>query len=130
MQRVVAALLSAVVLSTIAVVAWAQGSWSTDGPLLPTPRSEIGAAAVDGQIFVLGGGIGEAQKLNEILDVSSGQWRTGTAMPKGLNHHGVAALNGRVYVFGGSDETGRPSNAALEYDPPTNAWRALPDLPT
>ncbi len=101
MRRMVTALVTGVVLSAIAVAVWAQGSWATDGPLLPTPRSEIGAAVVDGQVFVLGGGIGEAQKANEILDVASGQWRTGAPMPVGLNHHGVAALNGRVYVFGG-----------------------------
>lgn len=130
MRRMVTALVTGVVLSLTTAVGWAQGTWTTDEPLLPTPRSEIGAAVVDGQLFVIGGGIGEAQKANEILDLASGQWRTGEPMPRGLNHHGVAVLNGRVYVFGGSDENGRPTNAALEYDPPTNAWRALKDLPT
>jgi N-acetylneuraminic acid mutarotase len=130
MRNLVTALVMGVVLSLATVGAWAQGSWTTDGPLLPTPRSEIGAAVVDGQLYVVGGGIGAAQMANEVLDLASGQWRSGTAMPRGLNHHGVATLNGRVYVFGGSDENGRPTNAALEYDPPSNSWRALKDLPT
>src|SRR5262245_14484288 len=109
MRRFVTTLVAGVALSFATAAAWAQGSWVTDGPLLPTPRSEIGAAVVDGQLYVLGGGIGAAQVANEVLDLASGQWRTGTAMPRGLNHHGVVALNGRVYVFGGSDESGRPT---------------------
>jgi hypothetical protein len=40
MRRIVTTLVAGVVLSLTAVVASAQGSW-TDGPLLPTPRSEI-----------------------------------------------------------------------------------------
>ena len=40
---------------------------------------------------------------NEILDLASGQWQTGAAMPIGLNHLGVTTLNGRIYVFGGAD---------------------------
>jgi N-acetylneuraminic acid mutarotase len=130
MWRTVTATAAGVVLSLVAVVGWAQGNWTTDGPLLPTPRSEIGAAVADGQLFVLGGGIGDAQKLNEVLDLGSGQWRSGAPMPRGLNHHGVAALNGRVYVFGGSDENGRPTSTAQEYDPPTSSWRVLAEMPT
>lgn len=130
MRSLATALVIGVVLSLTTVGAWAQGSWTMDGPLLPTPRSEIGAAVVDGQLYVLGGGIGAGQTANEVLDLASGVWRNGTPMPIGLNHHGVATLNGRVYVFGGSDQNGRPTNTALEYDPPTNFWRALKELPT
>jgi N-acetylneuraminic acid mutarotase len=130
MRWLKAALVGGVALALTVQGAGAQGTWATDGPLLPTPRSEIGAAVVDGQVYVLGGGIGDSQRLNEVLDTASGQWRTGTPMPRGLNHHGVVALNGRVYVFGGSEENGRPSNASWEYDPPSNAWRELAPLPT
>jgi N-acetylneuraminic acid mutarotase len=130
MRSIVTALVIGVLLSLTSVAASAQGWWTTDGPLLPTPRSEIGAAVVAGQIFVLGGGVGDSQRKNEILDIAAGQWRDGTPMPRGLNHHGVTALNGRIYVFGGSDESGRPTNAALEYDPLSSTWRELSVLPT
>ena len=98
MRRVVTALVIGVVLSLTAVAAGA-GDVDDGRAAAATPRSEIGAAVVDGQLYVLGGGIGAAQTLNEVLDLGSGQWRNGTPMPRSLNHHGVAALNGRVYVF-------------------------------
>src|SRR3954466_919888 len=129
MRRAVTAVVVMLALVLASTPAWAQASW-TVGPELPTPRSEIGAAAIDGQLYVLGGGTGAAQTLNEVLDLGAGQWRTGAPMPRGLNHHGVTALNGRVYVFGGADEAGRPTTTSLEYDPAANQWRTLAPLPT
>ena len=109
--------------------AGAGGAWTT-GPELPSPRAEVGAAIVDGQLIVLGGGVGVYQTANEILDLVSDTWRKGAPMPRPLNHHGVIGLNGKVYVFGGADQNGRQTNASLEYDPSTDSWRSLPPLPT
>src|SRR5215212_3161369 len=129
MRKAVTAVVMMLALALASTPAWAQASW-TVGPELPTPRSEIGAATIDGQVYVLGGGTGAAQTLNEVLDLGAGQWRTGASMPSGLNHHGVTALNGRVYVFGGADDAGRSTTTALEYDPATNQWRTLAAMPT
>src|SRR5690349_2575436 len=133
MRRTVAAITTALTLAlvsaTVSVTAWAQGSW-TVGPELPTPRSEIGAALVNDQIFVLGGGLGPSQRLNEVLSVSDGTWRTAAPMPVGLNHHGVVAFNGLLYVFGGADEGGRPTTTSMAYDPAADAWKNLAPLPT
>src|SRR5262245_46906630 len=106
MRRVVTAIVTAVLVGPGSGTAWAQAGWLV-GPEMPTPRSEIGAGTIDGQIYVVGGGVGAAQTANEILDLAIGQWRTGAPMPRGLNHHGVTALNGKLYVFGGADEAGR-----------------------
>ena len=129
MRRVMAAIVATTLVALTSGTAWAQANW-TVGTEMPSPRSEIGAGAIDGQVYVLGGGVGASLTVNEVLDVASGQWRTGTPMPRGLNHHGVTTLNGKVYVFGGADESGRPTATALEYDPTSNSWRSLADLPT
>ncbi len=93
-----------------------QGSWAS-GPPVPTPRAEVAVAEMGGQVYVLGGGVGPSLQANEVFDSAAQTWASRAAMPQALNHHGAASLNNRLYVFGGFDPNGRPTTAALEYDP-------------
>jgi N-acetylneuraminic acid mutarotase len=108
----------------------AVGEWS-EGTPMPTPRSELGAAVLDGLIYVAGGllpnGISDTF---ETYDVATGEWATLAPMPVGLHHLGMAALDGKIYVTGGyADAQFTPDARAWVYDPAADAWTALNDLP-
>jgi len=44
------------------------------------------------------------------------------------SNHAMAALDGKIYVVGGSDSSGTLSDL-WRYDPATNAWLQLPNMP-
>src|SRR5262245_7345308 len=104
-----------------------QGEWST--PIrLPTERSEIGAAVINGKVYVAGGnalGRQDSPLLQE-LDLATGRWRDLPPMPRGSSHLILAALNGKVYVAGGftANVHRNPLDQFLEYDPATKIGRA------
>jgi len=127
-MRIVAATaaLSAALMVTVAA---AQGSWTT-GPEMPTPRAEVGAALVENKVYVIGGGVGDGQRANEVLDLSTNQWQIAPPMPRSLNHMGTVSTGGRLFAFGGADENGRPTDAALSFGPDINAWIEYPSLPS
>jgi hypothetical protein len=106
------------------------GEW-TEGQPMPTPRSELGAAALDSVIYVAGGlvsdGISDAF---EAYDVETDEWTALAPLPVGLHHFGIAALDGRIYVSGGyADMQFTPDVRTWVYDPETDEWTRLNDLP-
>lgn len=107
------------------------GMWTTKAQL-PTAHSEVGAAAVNGKIYLLGGTIdvgSMAMLFNEEYDPATDRARERAPLPQTLSHIGVVGLNGKVYAVGGfsdvqADHTGAVSSL-LVYDPAANTWRAL-----
>ncbi|GIJ43700.1 hypothetical protein Val02_05860 [Virgisporangium aliadipatigenens] len=110
-----------------------------DATPMPQARGEVGVAAVDGRVFVVGGTVRDgaaepawASTLVTSYDPRTGRWSTHAPLPRPLTHVGVAGLGGRLYAFGGF--TGivhlRPQPVAYEYDVRRDSWRRLPDLPT
>ena len=73
-----------------------QGSWSTKAPL-PIKLSEVGVAAANDKIYVLGGiAPGRVyQPVNLEYDPVTDRWRERAPLPRALNHAGAAGLNGR-----------------------------------
>jgi len=106
-------------------------SWS-ERARLPMPRSEVGVAAVDGYVFVVGGFAPDGdQRALLAYNVRSDGWQRRSSLPRGLNHPAVAALGGRVFVFGGfAQEDGRPLSDAYAYDPAADKWSSLASLPS
>ncbi len=116
------------------------GTWSA-GADMPGPRTEPGAAALDGKLYVLGGSTRDIDDLATALvyDPEANAWRAIASMPRGINHVGSAALNGRVYAIGGFTGKAPGENGprkvhfgavdvAFEYDPAANAWKTLPPM--
>src|SRR3990172_8460156 len=94
---------------------------------MPTARSEMSAAALDGKIYVPGG-LGGTRKL-EVFDPATNTWRALANTPAGRHHHATVAHDGNIYVFGGADESWRASATAWRYDPRGNKWQALAEMP-
>jgi N-acetylneuraminic acid mutarotase len=116
-----------------------QGKWTKLAPL-PEPAQEIGGLAANGKVWVLGGlPIGTNSKpkgLVEEYDIAKDTWTKKKPMPLPAHHLAVTEYNGKIYVFGGGAqlEPGGPNwvpiNNAWEYDPNTDAWKALAPMPT
>jgi len=115
--------------AAIAQGTFAQGTgrWTTGMPM-PSSRTEIAVAEVDGKIYVVGGFRGEREL--EIYDPSTDRWSRGASIPRAVHHAGAAGLNGRLYVIGGFVEGWTPTDEVHEYDPASGRWQRLAPLPT
>jgi hypothetical protein len=109
-----------------------QSAWSV-GADMPTRRSELASALLDGRIYAAGG-IGENWTVrNEVerYDPATDTWEMVAPLPVGLHHFGMAALGGRVYVTGGYADMNFTADqaATYAYDPATNAWTTVAPMP-
>jgi hypothetical protein len=110
--------------------------WQTRAPM-PTARGYLGAAAVDGLVYAVGGIPGDFTDLAtvEAYDPATDTWtvkqpmitpRGGVAVV-GVNG-GAPGCGGYLFALGGGwvDYT----SAAERYDPATNTWDTITSLPT
>jgi N-acetylneuraminic acid mutarotase len=108
------------------------GVWSSI-PSLPTARQEVGVAAVEGRVYVVGGLDSTVAGRNtlEIFDTRTGQWQTGPPLPIAIHHPNVAAVDNKIYVAGGySGSTFTATAATFEFDVDGMTWIRKLDMPT
>ena len=60
---------------------------------------------------------------------SLAQWTTARRLPEPLLEARAAVLRGHIYVAGGIDEKGQPSSHVYRYDPGSDSWERVADLP-
>src|ERR687897_1364984 len=79
----------------------AEGPWTRAAPM-PTSRSEVAAAALDGRIYVAGG-IAQwgTSPAFEAYDPATDRWEELPPLPKAVHHLAAAATDDRIYVTGG-----------------------------
>lgn len=112
------------------------------GPSLPFKLDEPRAAAVDGQIYIAGGGTDFTELPNGQLllessdrvlrfDPGSGRYAEVAPLPQPLNHIGIVAHDGHLYVLGGYGDRldTSVSKAFYRYEPARDSWSRMPDLP-
>ena len=108
------------------------GSWGV-GTDMPTPRTEVTSALVDGTVLVAGGFLmnGSHTDLVEAYDIAANSWSTLQPLPAGLDHAGAATVGGKIYVVGGylSFGQGVLSSATYEYDPTGDSWTSRTPMP-
>ena len=108
------------------------GSWST-GTDMPTPRTEVTSALLDGMVLVAGGfpASGGHTDLVEAYDIAADSWSQLEPLPVDLDHAGAASVGGKIYVIGGFLNFGQGilSSATYEYDPVGNTWTARTPMP-
>jgi hypothetical protein len=105
-------------------------------PPMPTARNHLGAAEIDGRLYVVGGhdGKGQIYAALEVYDPAAGSWRAARAMPTSRSDMAVAALDGRLFVMGGQERGGpndgfvSPTGRTHAYDPTRDAWITMPDM--
>ena len=104
---------------------------------MPTARSDVAAAVIDGKVYVVGGDLpphGDVYYLTlEVYDPSSNTWDTTKApMLYPCLGAAVGVIDGILYVAGGTGFS--PSqvypNILQAYDPATDTWTRKSDMPT
>jgi hypothetical protein len=87
-------------------------------PPLPTARSGLAAAALEGQIYVTGGEVldssGRTFTELEVLDSVTAVWRTAAPMPAGRHGLAAVALGEQIYVLAGGPTAGLSVSATNE----------------
>lgn len=105
----------------------AAGQWAEASPM-PTARSEMPVAVVDGKFYVPGGFLGLSTL--EVYDPTADAWEALASMPQGRHHAMAAGHDGKVYVFGGAQETSwLPTNTTWIYDPAADTWTEKTPMP-
>lgn len=118
-------------LAALVAAAPAYAGWTKGAPL-PEARSEVGVAADQSRVYVVGGN-GPQGPVNTlfIYDTTTHKWRTGAGVPGAARDHiGAAVVNGTLYAVGGL--VAWPDHAVASvyaYSPQTDAWIERAPLP-
>ncbi len=104
---------------------------------LPVARNHLGGGALDGQVYAVGGQLGENESSGNRAEVhrydpAADRWTAVAPLPvpRGHTTASVFAHRGRLVVAGGTVNGNSPSADVTAYDPEANAWVRLPSLPS
>jgi N-acetylneuraminic acid mutarotase len=94
---------------------------------MPTPRSHVGVAVVNGKIYAIGGTSGTQTVLgtNEVYDPETNTWSTKKPMPTPRTYFGIAVYQNKIYCIGGAtheENEGYITGVNEVYDPATDTW--------
>jgi len=103
----------------------AENTWVKKASM-PTSRSHLKAAAVNGRIYAIGGSgpIGANEEYDPALD----NWTEKTSMPSPKQSFAIATFNGKIYCIGGLGEVVSADNKV--YDPANDSWENKASMPT
>jgi N-acetylneuraminic acid mutarotase len=118
--------------TTTTITATTESFWTAGAPM-PTPRTEVTAAVLNNDIYVIGG-FDESGQVTDIVEVytsANNTWSTAAApLPEPLHHTAAASYNGKIYVVGGYTAPWSPTNNLFIYDPLQNNWQQGEPMPT
>ncbi|MCP4723940.1 MAG: hypothetical protein GY863_02830 [bacterium] len=112
-------------------------TWEEKAPL-PSPRQGCAAVSAGKKIYIIGGTITEGDDWIYVPDVSiydpeTDSWTEGADLPEPLLEPGSAVIDGKIYIIGGQgtpvDNRRNVSNRVYMYDPGSDSWTRLNDLP-
>jgi N-acetylneuraminic acid mutarotase len=106
--------------------------WTSGAPM-PTPRTEVTAAVLEDEIYVIGGfdESGQVTDIVEVYNIANNTWSKAAApLPEPLHHTAAASFNGKIYVVGGYTAPWSPTNNLFIYDPVQNSWQEGEPMPT
>ena len=98
---------------------------------MPTERTELTSAVVDGKIYCIGGS-GSSYFLNsvEVYDPATDRWESKTPMPTKRRGLTSALVDGKIYCIGGEVGYNSYTNKVEVYDPETDTWETKTSMPT
>src|SRR5918998_543200 len=100
---------------------------------MPTPRTEVTAAVLEDDIYVIGGfdEFDQVTGIVEVYNIANNTWSNAAApLPEPLHHTAAVSYNGKIYVVGGYTAPWSPSNKLFIYDPVQNNWQEGKPMPT
>jgi N-acetylneuraminic acid mutarotase len=98
---------------------------------MPIARSEHGVAALDGELYVLGGFTPTVTSSVQVYSPEQASWRDAADFPVVFHHPNVASAGGLLYVLGFHAGSGQRAadGSAYAYDPETDSWTERAPLP-
>jgi N-acetylneuraminic acid mutarotase len=107
-------------------------SFWTAGAPMPTPRTEVTAAVLKDEIYVIGGfdESGQVTDIVEVYNITNNTWTRAAPLPEPLHHTAAASYNEKIYVVGGYTAPWSPSNKLFIYDHVQNKWQEGKAMPT
>jgi N-acetylneuraminic acid mutarotase len=108
-----------------------EDSWATMASM-PTARTRLGVAAVDGKIYAIGGDNNNSfLKDNEMYDPATNNWTAKAQMPTAKSDFGIAVYGKKIYCIGGAaGPNSEPTGAVEIYDTMTDSWETKTSMPT
>jgi N-acetylneuraminic acid mutarotase len=121
----------AVITSSYAV---SSQTWTT-GTSMPTARTEVAGAVLDGKIYVIGGydESGKTTDVVEVYDPHTDRWSRASSLPEPEDHAAAAIYDGKLFVVGGYVTIGgqrTSTNNSFIYDPSADKWEEIKSMPT
>jgi non-specific serine/threonine protein kinase len=105
------------------------GRWSRMPPP-PVPRAAMAVGVVRDQLIVAGGMTrGRILRRVDGFDFRTRKWSRLADMPTRRQHIAGAVHDGKLYALGGRNRSVDALAIAERYDPVTNRWQRLPDMP-
>lgn len=109
---------------------------------MPTLRGDFTTAVVVGKIYLIGGSIhdnkpgeGVVTDIVEVYDPLTNKWEKRANMPTARGMTDAVVVDGKIYVLGGYTWRRVPGlierfvKSIEEYNPKTDKWRQLPEMP-
>lgn len=100
---------------------------------LPVAISEVGVAAANGRLHVVGGTDerGEATRLHVAYDPSTDSWERLAPLPGAMHHVGLTEFKSNLFAVGGFQGNIHlgPQASTLMYDSRSDRWEELAPLP-
>jgi hypothetical protein len=107
-------------------------AWTALAPA-PTALTEVGAAAFEGELWVVGGISDEPTTVTDVqvFDPATDSWRSGPDIPEPLHHTAVVATGDQLVVIGGYVDLGfTPTAEVFVLDDDRQGWSSGPALPS
>lgn len=99
----------------------------------PLPLTEVAAAAMSGQIWVVGGfdARGRAVDAVQVYEPATNAWTEGPELPEPVHHAALVSAGNELYLVGGyvGSSFDRPTAAVWRFDVATQRWVGAPPLP-
>lgn len=120
-------------LATLEVLDTRTDTWSPRASML-VDRALFASGVIGGKIYVAGGMSTGAIALSsgEVYDLGSNSWSSIAPLPVTLSCMASAVSHSKLYVFSGAELSGaidEPRPYVFVYDPATNLWTRLNDMP-
>jgi N-acetylneuraminic acid mutarotase len=102
--------------------------WQPRSPK-PTPVADIGAAVLEGKIYIPGGRLtsGGVTGVLEIYDPRQDLWSQGAPLPEPRSAYALVSFEGKLYLFGGWNGRAYVPDIYI-YTPGGDSWQTLPPL--
>jgi hypothetical protein len=105
-------------------------SWTTKADM-PTKRSGMAVAVVNGVIYAIGGISSDGYETkNEAYDPFANSWTTKNPLPTGRVGLAAVAVDGVIYAIGGYSSTNQYETKNEAYNPAGDSWRIREPMTT